>query len=164
MIRTVALRSLLPALVVTASLSGLLVLMEGCKKQTAKDTIIQAGDDPRLAAAAAEARKRWPEFIKEFNKSEPNVAYAVKVSFPVRGGGSEHMWISVTAIDGTTIRGVLDSEPVNDVGLKRGDAATTTIDQIEDWMVGRGKGNLKGLFSVPVLQAIEAERKANRDK
>jgi len=165
MIRSFAQRSVLSAVVVGTLVSGFLLLMEGCKEKTANDgVVIRAGSDPRLDAAAAEARKRWPEFVEEFNKREANVAYAVKFSLPIKGGGVEHIWMQVTAIDGSTIRGELGNDPVADLGLKLGDAVTTTVDQLEDWMVGRGEGNLKGLFSVPVLQAIEAERKAKEGK
>lgn len=135
-------------------------LAGGCEGKQPSDGVVRVdGVDPRLEKAAQEARRRWPEFMAEFNRREANVSYAVKIPFKVKGGGSEHMWVQVTAVEGNTIRGVLDSEPTKDVGYKYKDAVSTTLDQVEDWLVGRGEGNLKGLFSVPVLNEIEAERK-----
>lgn len=114
--------------------------------------------DERLLKAAQEAQRRWPEFAAAFAKKEANVAYAVKLPFKVRDSEkSEHMWIQVTSIDGTTITGELNNEPINDIGLTPGDSVTASLDQIEDWLIGRGKGNLTGGFSIPVLEQIERE-------
>ncbi len=144
------------------ALAALFCTLPACDKspEPSRGIIMVPDEDPRLAAATAEARRRWPEFLAEFNKHEKNVAYAVKLPFKVVGeeGGSEHMWISVTSVEGNTIKGRLDNEPGQNVGVKLGDEVTTSVEEIEDWMVGRGAGNLRGLFSVPVLEQIKKEQ------
>lgn len=140
-----------------------MALSVGCDRTPAgeKGNLSHApAGDPRLAEAAAEARQRWPEFAAAFAKNEPNVAYAVKMPFPIRGTDSfEHMWIQVTSIKGNTITGDLNNEPIKDVGVKLGDSVTTTVDEIEDWLIGRGKGNITGGFSLKVLEQIQNENK-----
>lgn len=132
----------------------------GAARKAGGEPLVQAkADDARLAQAAEEARRRWPEFVAAFNKREPNTAYAVKLAFPVKGKDTnEHMWIKVTAVEGPTISGVLNNDPIGDVGLKLGDPVRTTVDQIEDWLVGRGRDDLTGGFSIKVLEQIERER------
>lgn len=117
-------------------------------------------DDPRIAAAAEEARRRWPEFVAAFRKKSGNrTAYAVKLAFPIRReSGSEHMWIQVESIEGSTIRGTLNNDPIGDVGVKLGDSVTTTTDKVEDWLIASGKDDMLGGFSIKVLEEIEREQ------
>ena len=63
-------------------------------------------DDPRMLAAAAEAHRRWPEFLEAFGKRKDGQSFSVKG--PVsRGNNTEFIWISVIAVDGEFIRGNL---------------------------------------------------------
>lgn len=120
-----------------------------------------AADDPALVAAAEEARRRWPEFVHEFqNHRNANTAFAVKLAFPLvaPGTGHEHMWIQVHDISGQTIRGSLDNEPRQNVGLKLGDEVAATADRIDDRMIDRGKDNIKGLFSYEAMKRKHEER------
>ena len=115
-------------------------------------------DDPRLAAATAEARRRWPEFVAAFQHPNGKNAFAVKHAFPLKRGSVEHMWVEVTSINGNQVQGKLLDQPYGDIGLKEGDPVTLTPDQIEDWIY-MDKDRAVGDFSHPVLQAIEAEQK-----
>lgn len=115
--------------------------------------------ESRLKDATAEAQRRWPEFVAEFKKREKNTLYAVKLPFPVRGKSThEHMWITVESINGRQIKGVLNNDPVENVGLKDGDPVQTTVDKIEDWLVVRGKDDMVGGFSIKVLEQIKKEQ------
>jgi uncharacterized protein YegJ (DUF2314 family) len=121
--------------------------------------MVQAeANDPRLAQASAEARRRWPEFFAALKNPAGKTAFAVKHAFPLKRGSVEHMWVEVSAIDGNQVRGNLVDQPYGDIGLKEGDPVTLTPDQIEDWMYV-DKDKTVGNFSQPVLEAIEAEQR-----
>ena len=82
--------------------------------------------------------------------------------FPVKarlevGDAAEHIWIAVESIAGTVVRGQLGNNPVNLDGLSMGSPVKVEASAIEDW-VFRRDGEPEGLFSVPVLMAMRAER------
>src|SRR5687767_12270508 len=55
------------------------LLLPACKRKTEGGNVVQLGaDDPGLVAAAAEAKRRWPEFVAAFNERRPGRKYAVK--------------------------------------------------------------------------------------
>src|SRR6185436_12321601 len=75
------------------------LLVPACKKKTEGGNVVQLGaDDPGLVAAAAEAKRRWPEFVAAFNEHRPGRKCAVKYAAPIKGGGDEQIWIMVTAL------------------------------------------------------------------
>ena len=81
------------------------LLLPACKKTTEGGNVVQLGaDDPGLVAAAAEAKRRWPEFVAAFNEQRPGRKCAVKYAAPIKSGGEEHIWIMVTALGSGTIR------------------------------------------------------------
>lgn len=131
------------------------VAVLSCGKSGSREPIVQRpADDPELAAARREAHAHWGEFVAQLSQHAPHTAYAVKVPFPVRGGGAEHMWVQVSRIEGEKVVGVLDNEPDHDVGVRCGDQVTVRKADVEDWIVGKGEGdgNLLGGYSIKVLQ------------
>ncbi|MBX3385768.1 MAG: DUF2314 domain-containing protein [Phycisphaeraceae bacterium] len=162
-------------LVLSACVIVAACVLSGCDRAPAKErasigdepkdpnaSLVSGGEqrDPRLVAAAEEARRRWPEFVDAFSQREPNVAYAVKLPFAVRGGGHEYMWIQVTLIDGDKIEGTLNNHPTQDVGVKEGDPVRGNVDDVYDWLIGRGRDNITGAFSLRALEEMQKEREA----
>ena len=136
------------------------LLAPGCKKKTEGGNVVQLGaDDPGLVAAAAEAKRRWPEFVAAFNEHRPGRKCAVKYSAPIKGGGDEHIWIMVTALDSGTISGTLGNAPVEDIGLKLGDAVTIQTDDVKDWLFTDGP-SMTGGFSIATLRNAASKREA----
>jgi uncharacterized protein YegJ (DUF2314 family) len=143
-------------------LVGILVattlLVPACRKKTEGGNVVQLGaDDPGLVAAAAEARRRWPEFVAAFNEQRPGRKCAVKYSAPIKGGGDEHIWIMVTALGSDTISGTLGNAPVADIGLKLGEAVTIQTADIKDWLVTDGS-SMTGGFSIATLKNAAGKR------
>ncbi len=114
------------------------------------------GNDPRLRAARDQAIRRWPEFVAAFNEHKAGRSCVVKYPFPVKGGGKEHIWVDVEAIDGTSIRGRIANEPDYEIGHTYGDEVTIGAGGISDWMYSDGDDHHGG-FTIPVLEQIEAE-------
>jgi uncharacterized protein YegJ (DUF2314 family) len=118
------------------------------------------GEDPRFRAAEDEARRRWPEFVAAFAKRKPGDNFAVKAQF-VDGGHTEWMWVQVHSIDGATLRGTLDNEPVYVKNVKGGQSVTVKQADTDDWLFQRqGDKDMTGAFTAKAMIEIERERKA----
>ncbi len=128
------------------------LLVPACKKKTEGGNVVQLGaDDPGLVAAAAEAKRRWPEFVAAFNEHRPGRKCAVKYAAPIKGGGDEQIWIMVTALGSGTISGTLGNAPVEDIGLNLGDAVTIQTGDVKDWLFTDGQ-SMTGGFSIATLR------------
>ena len=115
-----------------------------------------ANDDPRLRQAVAEARRRWPEFAAAFQRREPAQPFAVKAPFG-DPDDAEFMWLSVTRIEGDTIHGILENDPVSAQGIQGGDAVAVRAGDLNDWLYREGEA-WHGGFTVEVLAELERER------
>jgi uncharacterized protein YegJ (DUF2314 family) len=139
------------------------LLAPGCKKKTEGGNVVRLGaDDPGLVAAAAEAKRRWPEFVAACNEQRPGRTCAVKYAAPIKGGGDERIWIMVTALGNGTISGTLGNNPVEDIGLKLGDAVTIQTGDVEDWLFSDGQA-MTGGFSVAPLRNAAQKRERFTD-
>lgn len=111
-------------------------------------------DDPRMKAAVAEARQRWPEFVSAF-QNQAGEYFSVKA--PVRSAGNtEFIWIHVDALEEDAVRGRLGNDPVDLGHLKEGDAVTVPLSEVNDWAFLQA-GQPIGMFTVSVLQAVQRE-------
>jgi uncharacterized protein YegJ (DUF2314 family) len=139
------------------------MLAPACKKKTEGGNVVQLGaDDPGLVAAAAEAKRRWPEFVAAFNEGRPGRKCAVKYAAPIKGGGDEQIWIMVTSLGSGTISGTLGNAPVADIGLKPGDAVTIQTGDVKDWLFTDGQ-SMTGGFSVATLRNAAGKREQFTD-
>ena len=138
-------------------------LVPACTKKTEGGNVVQLGaDDPGLVAAAAEAKRRWPEFVAACNEHRPGRKCAVKYAAPIKGGGAEHIWIVVTALGSGTISGTLGNNPVENIGLKYGDAVTIQTDDVRDWLFTDGQ-SMTGGFSIETLRNAADQREQFTD-
>jgi uncharacterized protein YegJ (DUF2314 family) len=103
-----------------------------------------------MAAAVAEARRRWPEFVAAFNQRRPMQGFAVKVPFHEREE-NEYMWVEVSKLDGNNIHGTLVNEPKVISSLKLNDQVTVKLDDLNDWLYSDGK-EMVGGFTAKVLE------------
>lgn len=118
-------------------------------------------DDPRMKAAVAEARRRWPEFVEAFGHREEGQHFSVKV--PITAGArTEFIWVEVKGIAGGVIFGNLGNDPVDLGDLKDGDPVEVLVKDLNDWCYLKD-GQPVGLFTWPVFERILANRRA-KDK
>jgi len=92
-----------------------------------------SGEDPRLTAAVAEARTRWPEFVAAFQRATDREAFIVKGPF-TDGTHTEFMWIQVTEIDPDAVHGILMNKPFKVRGIRAGSAVSVPVPEINDWL------------------------------
>jgi uncharacterized protein YegJ (DUF2314 family) len=112
-------------------------------------------DDPRLAAAVEEARRRWPEFVAAFAGRQAGQTFAVKAA--VREGEAlEFMWLTVDGLDGDEIRGRLDNDPVGLKQVRRGDQLAVDRADLNDWLFTDDAG-LHGAFTVRPLKDLRSK-------
>jgi uncharacterized protein YegJ (DUF2314 family) len=110
-----------------------------------------AGDDPRMVAAVAEAKNRWPEFVAAFSArpAEADAPFIVKARFN-DGENEEFMWVSVTAISGGTITGKLENSPAALTNVKLGDEVHVALTDLNDWLC-QSDGKTIGGFTVKLM-------------
>ncbi len=138
--------------------AALVVACPACKRSKGDPVVNVEKDDAEMNAAIAEARQRWPELLAAYREHKGE-SYAVKYPFPTKNGGNEHIWISVTNIEGDSVTGLIDNEPVNDIGHKNGDSVTVPGKELSDWMyMPPGSKDYVGGFTIKVLLARQKKR------
>lgn len=117
-------------------------------------------DDPRMIAAVAEARRRWPEFVAAFKVRQPGGVFSVKA--PVtREDNREFIWLDVIGLEPEYIHGNLANDPVDLGGLKLGDQVEVPLSDLNDWAYAPREGDEPvGLFTVKVLTDAYKEQVA----
>jgi len=132
----------------------------GVKLEAPEESVVQIDeDDPRMAAAVTEAKKRLPEFIGAFSKAKDGYQFSVKAPFsdPKSAEESEFMWVHVCRVDFDAVHGTLLNDPEFVKSFKYDDVVRVPMDQIVDWVYTDGQ-NPVGDFTARVLD--EAARAA----
>lgn len=122
-------------------------------KESPDNIKFRAVNDPEVLKANATARRRLPEFVKAF-QSKAGQGFNVKIAFR-DGEDTEHMWVKVSKIDGATISGSLNSDPIQVKNIKAGDPVSLNQSQVEDWTYTDRAGKRQGLFCLPALRNKE---------
>lgn len=112
-------------------------------------------DDPRMLAAVATARSRWPEFVSAFETRSTDIGYSVKA--PVTDGErTEFLWLNVTAIENDVVYGTLGNDPVELRHLRLNDRTSVGVDQLNDWLFVVD-GESQGGFTLDVFRRVANE-------
>jgi uncharacterized protein YegJ (DUF2314 family) len=112
------------------------------------------GDDPRMIAAVAEARRRWPEFVTAFkSRTSTDDGFTVKAAV-TRGDQTEFIWLEVIGLEPEFIHGHLANDPVALDGLKLGDQLEVPLADLNDWAYVVNGQEPVGLFTVRVIQEM----------
>ena len=109
-----------------------------------------SNEDPRMAAATAEARRRLPEFAAAFHAAEDRDAFLVKGPF-TDGTHTEFMWVQPTSIERETIHGLLANDPFQVRGLRQGKAVAIAFADVSDWVYGKD-GEPVGMFTEAIVR------------
>ncbi|MEW6304265.1 MAG: DUF2314 domain-containing protein [Verrucomicrobiota bacterium] len=113
-------------------------------------------DDPRMVAAVAEARQRWPEFVEAFRQRTEGQHFSIKAPI-TRGENTEFIWVKVFGLEPEYIHGHLGNNPVNLDGMKLGDQVEVPLKDLTDWVFIRDAKPV-GLFTPKVIDQVQAER------
>lgn len=112
----------------------------GQRKLNNPNCVYRKSDDPELARLAVKARAEWPRFCEAFasRSKDKAVDFQVKGAF-AEGEDTEHFWVDVTGIEGDTIKGTHNEDGEAIKSIHRGDVATLSASQIEDWLYDDGE-------------------------
>src|SRR5438045_2350434 len=125
-----------------------------------EESVVQIDeDDPRMAAAVTEARKRLPDFVGAFGKAKDGYQFSVKAPFsdPANKEESEFMWVHVCRVDFDAVHGTLLNDPEYVKSFKYDDVVRVPMEEIVDWVYTDGETSV-GDFTAKVLD--EAARGA----
>jgi len=130
------------------------------KLQAPEESVVQIDeDDPRMAAAVTEAKKRLPDFVGAFSKAKDGYQFSVKAPFfdPDNKDESEFMWVHVCRVDFDAVHGTLLNDPEFVKSFKYDDVVRVPMEEIVDWVYSDGETSV-GDFTAKVLD--EAARSA----
>jgi uncharacterized protein YegJ (DUF2314 family) len=114
-----------------------------------EDAIVSSEHDEELLAASQRARARLPALQEAFQAGlEPGEYILVKAPFDTPKGGTEWMWVEVTAWEGKRIDGLLLNEPYYIPDLHAGQIVEVdegdVFDYIRNFADGTREGNETG--------------------
>src|SRR4051812_3475175 len=104
----------------------------GSHIESPEESVVQIDeDDPRMAAAVAEAKTRLPEFAAAFSKAKDGYQFSVKAPFADQGSEeAEFMWVHVCRVDFDAVHGTLLNEPEFVKSLKYDDVVRVPMERI----------------------------------
>ncbi|MDF1658380.1 MAG: DUF2314 domain-containing protein [Verrucomicrobiales bacterium] len=117
------------------------------------EPIIEISDNnPEMASAVAEAKRRWPEFVRAFNNRalDESDRYIVKAEFR-EDTNCEYMWVQVEEIGKDKIEGILMNDPHELLDIHRGARVTLSMNRLNDWIFPTSNGSHVGGFTLDVL-------------
>lgn len=130
-------------------------------EQPAGDPVVSVPEnDPRMLAAATEARRRWPEFVHALDGRLPGQVFLVKHGVRTSPTDIEHLWVQVDSVSGLTVAGHLNSPPSAASGLAPGAALSFDASEISDWCIYQHRRLISGGFQIAVLEQIQKEQPA----
>lgn len=130
--------------------------LEAVTGQVYAPVIPVSDEDPRMIAAVAEARRRWPEFEAAFETGEGR-GFSVKNPL-TRAGNTEFIWIQVTALENGIVYGNLANDPVNLGSLRIGARVQAPSAELNDWCFVNLEGQMTGGFTIQVIRDVASER------
>ena len=131
------------------------------RQDAALDSMFGAHDElklvqhnPELLAASASARARLMVLKPLWSKKPPELErLMVKGPFRTPSGGNEWMWIEVTSWEGTTIHGLLQSDPYEVTGLRAGARVAVEESSVFDYILHKADGGTEGNETAKLLTA-----------
>lgn len=91
-------------------------------------------DAPEMQAAISEARRRWPEFAKNFRDyAEERSPFLLQARFGF-ADKPECLWAEVLSIHANKISALLKSDPSPASSLNKGDTVEIPLSEVLDWI------------------------------
>jgi uncharacterized protein YegJ (DUF2314 family) len=120
----------------------------------AHDELTRVKHDPELIAASESARARLMKLKRRWSKKPPELErLMVKGPFRTASGGTEWMWVELTNWDGTTIHGLLQSDPYEVPELHAGARVAVEEASVFDYILYKADGGMEGNETAKLLSA-----------
>lgn len=109
-----------------------------------------------LVTASRQAKARLPKLFKAFKAGlRPGEFIQVKAPFATPNGGSEWMWVEVTAWHNNTIKGILKNEPFYIPHLHSGQLVKIHQDEVFDYIRHYPNGREEGNETGSIMQKMQ---------
>lgn len=104
-----------------------------------------ASDDEAMNHAVETAKATVQTFVAAYEAKRPGTSqFTVKKPFPTPGGGKEHMWIEVTALQDGQVTGLVANDAEETKQVNFGDVVKFPITEITDWQFREGRKVIGG--------------------
>lgn len=108
-----------------------------------------------LAAASKAAKAKLPALREAFNRGlRPGEYILVKAPFRLANGGTEWMWVEVSAWSGDVITGLLKNEPANIPSLHAGQQVTVSQRELFDYSRHFPDGRIEGNETSKIIERL----------
>lgn len=122
--------------------------------QEVKAPVIRVDDESGIAAAMAEARRRWPEFVAAFkSRKSGDDRYIIKAAFTSDEGKTEYMWLTVYGLEPEYVHGHLINEPLHCKDLQRGSLIEVPVERLSDWLCPDADDRPLGNFTDKIVHS-----------
>jgi uncharacterized protein YegJ (DUF2314 family) len=117
------------------------------------DALVMVGDDALIQAASQRAKQAVLAYKPLYSHGAPPLEHLlVKGPFRRAHGGTEWMWVEVLRWEGSTIHGVLESDPDDVPELKSGARVDVREESIFDY-IRHADGGVEGNETGKLMQA-----------
>lgn len=125
-----------------------------------QDKLVPTEHDEELLAASRRAKEVLLQRVKPRYQEglAPGTQLYVKAPFDTSAGGTEWMWLRVTRWEGTSLQGVLESEPREVPKLKAGAHVTVEEGSLFDYLLERPDGTSEGNETERIILQRAGER------
>ncbi len=112
-------------------------------------------DNLSMQQAVDKAQGNWPQFVAAF-EAAAGEQFSIKAPISY-SGTTEFIWMTVTALEGNQIFGMLANDPVNLGPLRIGSKVCVALSDLTDWCYVDSSGIFQGGFTLAAVQ--EASRR-----
>lgn len=132
-----------------------LAMLSGCgrdviHREGKPDVVGVATEDAAMNAAMQAARESFDTFLSELASPEPTAHYSVKLRFE-DGPEVEHIWVNDLQLEGDSLTGVVNNEPVKVSTVRFGDRVSVKRERLSDWLI-IDQGVYRGGFTIRVFR------------
>lgn len=121
-----------------------------------EDSISPVKHEERLLAASQKAKTHFSKLKEAFLKGlQPGEYIMLKAPFDTPDGGTEWMWVEVSAWDGEKIKGLLKNEPYNIPDLHGGQEVEVSQDDVFDYIRRHPDGREEGNETSKIIQEMQ---------
>ncbi len=121
-----------------------------------EDAVSKVDHNEELLAASRKAKARLPSLYNAFTEGlQPGEFIQVKAPFAVPDGGSEWMWVEITAWKGDAIKGLLKNEPFNIPSLHAGQIVDVRQEDIFDYIRRYPDGEQEGNETGTIIEKMQ---------
>ncbi len=141
----------LVAVILLSLMTGCDMNSDGVVRREGEPDYFETFDENLMDAAIAEAKSTLDTFVSELkDRSSGSEGFAIKKGFNYGKDNKEFIWVGEVSLDGSGFQGIINNEPVNQIGVELGQRVKVDRDEVADWMF-MSNGRLQGGYTIVAL-------------